>query len=62
MHKKAKNGKTLNFYVLDYRFSQKKSSKSDHRGGAEFGTHGFKKNKFLYFEKTQMPLGPLLFC
>jgi hypothetical protein len=43
MHEKARNEKTFNFSDRDYRFSQKKISKSEHRGGAEFGTHDCKK-------------------
>jgi hypothetical protein len=40
MHKKTKSEVTEVFCVRNFRFFQKKSPKSGHRGGAEFGTHG----------------------
>jgi hypothetical protein len=44
--KSIKKQKWKNFELLSSRLSifSKKSSKSEHRGDAEFGTHGCKKN------------------
>jgi hypothetical protein len=42
MHKKRKSEVITSFWLQNNRFFQKKSPKSEHRGGEEFGAHDFK--------------------
>jgi hypothetical protein len=49
MCKKTESEVTKCFCVQNFRFFQKKSPKSEHRGGAEFGTHGLKNLEISLF-------------